>query len=222
MTLYSYLNNNVLIGNTYEIFDYSTLRGRLLTRYAQQRIRNDIPDDLLSEYAQNVVDVNKDYLSAIFETVVTPNNTYGEHYTSQDSSSDDRKTVTVSGDSGNSNTVNTPDTTSTTISNSNDTTSVNAYNSTTMSPNTSNTGNATSTITTSGTIKTDTTNAAQHNSTVNDGNTSKHNTTYTRSGYNATDYFAVMQGYKSPYDILVDMLASVILSTISPIDLSLM
>lgn len=74
MILSSYLVSNVLISNTYDIFNYDTFKRRLIARYGKRKIL----DLNISEIAQNAVDVNREYYASLFKLSLSPESTSGD------------------------------------------------------------------------------------------------------------------------------------------------
>lgn len=73
MTLSEYLKEHDLITDVYDInLDLNYFKSRFLYRYAKRTMRDDLTADEIANAAQNVVDINKDFLKNIFDSVVNP------------------------------------------------------------------------------------------------------------------------------------------------------
>lgn len=81
MTLQEYLMNNTLITNTYGIFDYNTLKARLIARWGKRKIL----DGNIADIAQNALDVEREYYEGLFNQTISPLKTWSET-TSENSS----------------------------------------------------------------------------------------------------------------------------------------
>lgn len=152
MLLRDYLQDNVLISNTHSIFNYDLFKQRMIVRYGAREIRDDMPVEYISVYAQNTIDINTEYFKFLFSNVVNPFETWAETETHGENG-ENTKTGTTGGtknlghtgtitttDSGTvNNTISNSVTDSNTAHNENPTTSktsnnVNAYNSQTAVP----------------------------------------------------------------------------------------
>lgn len=140
MTVRQYLQTyNTLFTNPPEFLNVNYFNERLKSRFGFIKIRNDIPVDEIANIAQNVLDINAEFLSALFAFAPTPLKTWGE------TSKNDRTTTTNSETSG--------ETKSTGHTDGQE--NVSAFNSTTSVPNTDNVSNSTQNTTANSTGKTD-------------------------------------------------------------------
>lgn len=212
MILRDYLSKYTLLSNTYDIFDYDTLAARLRVRYGNQQIRCDVPETEIAITAQNTIDVNREYFSALFSNVVNPYETWRETDTHTDTGTEN-KTNSGTGNTTNAHTGTitnadtgtithngtTDNTSNGTTHSDNPTTStvvnnVNAYNSATAVPrdnsNTTNTNTADTTYSDTGkttaanteTRDTTTTQTLNNTDTVTSSNSGTEKTTRDNSG----------------------------------------
>lgn len=76
--LLDFLDDNVLISNTYGLFDYGVFANRLAIRYGQRVLRDDFTDDQIKNAAQTAIDINKQFLTAMSARIIDPFKTWGE------------------------------------------------------------------------------------------------------------------------------------------------
>lgn len=140
MLLRDYLADNTLITNTHNIFDYNLFRQRLLVRFGNRAIREDIPAEYISIYAQNTIDINVDYFKFLLSDVINPFATWAETETHGDSGESTKTETTTGGKkTEHSGTITTAD--SGTVNNTIDNTVTDKNTSQTVNPTTSKTTN---------------------------------------------------------------------------------
>lgn len=239
MLLLDYLTSNILISNTYGIFNYDVLKQRFITRYAARLIRDDVDINNIAVIAQNIIDTNKDFLSALFTNTINPFKTWGETGGDSGNSSTDVNNTSTSmskitrtdtgtlSSAGESTTDTSAEAHSVNINSGTSAHNVYAYNqSNASSPAYSDVSNDNGSVDngSSGMGKTNTTttetrdltNVEDKNDTTTtmSKNTQKHSVNYQKSGYNTNDYFRILAQYQSAYDILIDLIARDILVTV--------
>lgn len=78
MLLLDYLDDNILIANTYNLFDYTMFANRFANRFGNREIRDDVTESRIANIAQNTIDINRTFLQGISNKVVNPFKTFGE------------------------------------------------------------------------------------------------------------------------------------------------
>lgn len=78
MTLNEYLTNHSLLSNPPDFLNVSFLTNRIKSRYGFRRIRNDVSVDDIAAFAQNVIDINFDFLKNLFSIGLNPWETWSE------------------------------------------------------------------------------------------------------------------------------------------------
>ena len=228
MTIREYFAaGNVLIADTHNAFDYTTLAKRLNQRFGVRELREDVPTEQIAEIAQITVDINIDYLRIVFDNTVNPFKTWGESGTTADSANTNEIATHGGTDTTkNTGTNSTTDSgTSSAESSGTGTTNRGVYgydSNTTLSPQSSDstTDSNTTSGTTSGTSTTtlDTTAARTLDTNDTRKSTAESSGNYSKTGYNINDYATAVKMYYAPYDILINYIVSDICKTYFSLD----
>lgn len=226
MTLIQFLATNTLLTNLYGFIDYSFFRARFLTRFGFRQMRKDLTAQQICEYAQNVVDINVDYLRHVITETFNPFQTWSEtgtdtsnNHTESETNGENNKTTKHSGTILNESAGNSQSNDKS-VSNDNSNSAVNPYNSAEALP----TNNSSSIAKSEGTAKTS--NRAENKQTLNTTDTdisgsktsvnsaTSGNGTYSKSGYRYDESQEIINNYISGYDIIINMIYPIILETV--------
>lgn len=94
MTLSEYLKQYPLIANVYDTgIDINFFKARFLGRYKNRKMREDLSVSEIQENAQNVIDINRDFLKNLFSSDLNPYSTTLEKSTTKETGGGN-KTVT--------------------------------------------------------------------------------------------------------------------------------
>ena len=200
MTLYDYCKSYLLVNDVYDTrIDLNYFKSRFLYRYARRQIRGDVPVEEIVDIAQNVIDINREFLKNLFASDLNPFQTNTE---TTEKTENTLATFDGGGgvtDSGNSSVKNTGGVTASHY--------VNAFNSASddnLHSKDVNDDHTSSTQTTSNTQTRDI-----HDTSTNDVKTNEQKTSF-----NFDTYKQVFTARVNAYDFLVNLIAPEILEII--------
>ena len=206
-------SGGAIFSNTYGIFDAETLNARAVCLFGRRTIREDFTAEELTKIGQNVIDVQKPFISAMFDVTAkfNPFGTARREITHSGAETEDNQNTATKTNTGTRTTTNAG--TVTTAGTSKDTpntttaTTKSAYNATATKPAESVTNSGTIDSVTSGTTTNDltdtTTDNLTENTTANGNNSRSYNdktTEFSVSGAAETE--AAFRKYIQPYDYL--------------------
>lgn len=223
MLLHNFLQQYVLIENTHNLFDYSVFAKRFETRYGKRVIRDDYTPVEIQDVAQNTINVNLTFFTSLSEQVLNPFKTWNKVSTT-DRTYDGTDTITPDLTDTTTHDLTDTITHSGTVTDEGDTHAdgtkndyINAFNSETSKPRENNKshsesgGKNTTTYDNSDTNKHDGTTTVVHSGTDTTTRKRDENETYTKAGFNTSEYVETLRIYYSFIDIIIDYVAKDIL-----------
>ena len=206
-------SGGAIFSNTYNIFDADTLNERAVCLFGRRTIREDFAAEELTKIGQNVIDVQKPFISAMFDVTAkfNPFGTARREITHSGAETEDSANSATKTNTGTRTTTNTGTTTTsgnvTDTPNATTTTTKSAYNATESRPAETVTNSGTNTAETSGTTTNDLTDTTTNDLTetaTNSGNNSRsyNDKTTEVSVSGAAETEAAFRKYIQPYDYL--------------------